>query len=264
VQSQHGRGGTEMLTGIRAALDAPRDPERYRIVSFMTDGYIGNETQVFAAVQQSIRDARIFAFGIGSSVNRYLIEGLGRIGRGTTAFVGLDESSEKAVDALYQRIEHPALTDLRLQWTGGDIADIHPATIPDLFVGRPVVISGRFKGSGVATLKLTGRIAGKEYASTARLDLDEPGSRHAALPAVWARARIASLADRMIFAPDGADCAGEIRATAIEYGLLSQYTAFIAVDSSRVTEGSSGTTVPVPVPVPAGVKYETTVPEKNK
>jgi Ca-activated chloride channel family protein len=263
VQSQHGAGGTEMLTGIRAALDAPRDPERYRIVSFMTDGFIGNETQIFAAVQQSIRDARIFAFGIGSSVNRHLIEGLGRIGRGTTAFVGLDESSEKAVDGLYQRIEHPALTDIRLEWSGAQIGEIYPGTIPDLFVGRPVIITGRFQGTGAATLKVSGRIAGKEYAATMKLDLDEPGSRHAALPAVWARARIATLSDRMLFTPDGADFAGEVRTTAIEYGLLSQYTAFLAVDSSRRTEGESGTTVPVPVPVPAGVKYETTVPEKK-
>ncbi|HKS16150.1 MAG TPA: VIT and VWA domain-containing protein, partial [Planctomycetota bacterium] len=263
VQSQSGSGGTEMLTGIRAALDAPRDPERYRIVSFMTDGYIGNETQIFGAVRQSIRDARIFSFGIGSSVNRYLIEGLGRIGRGTTAFVGLDESSEKAVDGLYQRIEHPALTDIKFEWSGGGIGEVHPSTIPDLFVGRPVVITGRFQGTGVAQLKVTGKIAGKEHVSTMKLNLDEPGSRHAALPAVWARSRIASLSDRMIFTPDGADLTGEIRATAIEYGILSQYTAFIAVDSSRVTEGASGTTVPVPVPVPAGVKYETTVPEKK-
>jgi Ca-activated chloride channel family protein len=263
VQAQKGSGGTEMLTGIRAALEFPRDPERYRIVSFMTDGYIGNEQEIFGAVRRSIGDARIFAFGIGSSVNRYLIEGLGRIGRGTTAFVGLDESSEKAVDGLYQRIEHPALTDIRLMWSGAEIAEVHPDPIPDLFVGRPVVITGRFKGSGVATLKVAGKIAGKDHVATLSLDLDEPGSRHAALPAVWARAKIASLSDRLIFTPDGADCAGEIRGVALEYGLMSQYTAFVAVDSSRRTEGESGTTVPVPVPVPAGVKYATTVPEKK-
>jgi len=264
VQAQNGSGGTEMLTGIRAALEFPRDPERYRIVSFMTDGYIGNEQEIFGAVRRSIGGARIFAFGIGSSVNRYLIEGLGRIGRGTTAFVGLDESSEKAVDGLYQRIEHPALTDIRLTWSGAEIAEVQPETIPDLFVGRPVVISGRFRGSGVATLKLAGKIAGKDHFTTLSLNLDEPGARHAALPAVWARAKIASLSDRLLFTPDGADCAGAIRGVALEYGLMSQYTAFVAVDSSRVTEGATGTTVPVPVPVPAGVQYETTVPEKKK
>src|SRR5688572_21992862 len=229
----------------------------------MTGGYIGNEQQVFAAVKQSIGEARIFSFGIGSSVNRFLIEGLGRLGRGTTEFVGLDESSERAVDGLYQRIEHPALTDIQLTWTGGEISDVYPSTIQDLFVGRPVVISGRYRGTGVSTLKLTGRIAGKEHVATLKLNLDEPGQRHAALPAVWARSRIASLSDRMIFTPDGTDCAGEIRSTAIEYGILSQFTAFVAVDSSRVTEGAVGTTVPVPVPVPAGVKYETTVQEKK-
>ena len=264
VQAQAGGGGTQMLTGIRAALEAPRDPGRYRIVSFMTDGYIGNETEIFGAVGKSIGDARIFAFGIGSSVNRYLIEGLGRIGRGTTAFVGLNESAEKAVDQLYQRIEHPALTDIKLDWSGADIRDVYPSTIPDLFVGRPVVITGRFQGTGVANLKLSGRIANVPHEMALKVDLAEEGSRHPALAAVWARARIATLSDRMIFTPDGHDCAGEIRATAIEYSLMSQYTAFVAVDSSRVTEGATGTTVPVPVPTPAGVKYETTVPEKKQ
>ncbi|HKS16382.1 MAG TPA: VIT and VWA domain-containing protein, partial [Planctomycetota bacterium] len=263
VQSQEGGGGTEMLTGIRAALDYPRDPKRYRIVSFMTDGFIGNEVEIFAAVRKSIGDARILAFGIGSSVNRYLIEGLGRIGRGTTAFVGLDESSEKAVDSLYQRIEHPALTDIRLDWTGVEVEGVYPDSIPDLFVGRPVVIAGRFRGAGKGTLKVSGRIAGKAYETTLAFDPAGAEVRHPALAAVWARSKIASISDRMIFNPDGLDAAGEIRATALEHSLMSQYTAFVAVDSSRVTEGAIGTTVPVPVPVPAGVKYETTVPEKK-
>jgi len=263
VNRLEGNGGTEMLQGIRAALEFAHDPDRYRIVSFMTDGFIGNEQHIFAAVRQSIGPSRIFAFGIGSSVNRHLIEGLGRIGRGTTAFVGLDESSEKAVDALYQRIEHPALTDIKLEWSGAEVTDVHADPIPDLFFGRPVVITGRYKGAGVATLKVTGKIAGQNHLATMKLDLDDPGSRHAALPAVWARAKIASLSDRMTFSPDGGDYAGQIRTVALEYGLMSNYTAFVAVDSSRRTEGDSGTTVTVPVPVPAGVKYETTVGEKK-
>jgi Ca-activated chloride channel family protein len=263
VNGLQGNGGTEMLTGIRAALEFPTDPDRYRIVSFMTDGYIGNEQQIFGAVRQTIGSSRIFAFGIGSSVNRFLIEGLGRIGRGTTAFVGLDESSAIAVDSLYQRIEHPALTDIKLEWSGAEVSDVHGDPIPDLFVGRPVVITGRFKGAGVATLKITGKVAGQNHVSTMKVDLDDPGARHAALPAVWARAKIGSLSDRMIFTPDGADYPGQIRTVALEYGLMSNYTAFVAVDSSRRTEGESGTTVPVPVPVPAGVKYETTVGERK-
>ena len=86
---------------------------------------------------------------------------------------------------------------------------------------------------------------------------------HPALAAVWARAKIAEISDQAIFAPDGADHVGQIRTVALEYGLMSNYTAFVAVDSSRRTGGESGTTVPVPVPVPAGVKYETTVGEKK-
>jgi Ca-activated chloride channel family protein len=96
-----------------------------------------------------------------------------------------------------------------------------------------------------------------------KLNLDEPGHRHTALPAVWARSRIASLSDLMTFTPGGGEYANDIRTTALAYGLMSQFTSFVAVDSSRKTDGEFGTTVPVAVPVPAGVQYETTVPEKK-
>ena len=141
VNHLRGGGGTMMIRGIRAALDAPRDSERYRIVSFMTDGYIGNEREILGAVHARVGDARIFSFGVGNSVNRYLLERMAKIGRGVAAYVPTDESSERAVDGLYRRIEQPALTDIEFDWGAMEVQETYPHPMTDLFVGRPVVVA---------------------------------------------------------------------------------------------------------------------------
>lgn len=251
LESLDSEGGTEMITGIKAALGFPHTPGRYRIVSFLTDGYIGDERQILLEIQRRLGPARIFSFGVGTAVNRYLIESMARVGRGTSTYVLADEASQKAADELYARIERPALTDLSIE---GAI-EVHPSPLPDLFVGRPVVITGRFSGD---TLRVKGSIGGKPWA----VDVGLKGLSHPALPAVWARAKMQSLHDRMSTSDDTQECLGAIKATALAHGLMSDFTAFVAVDSLSRTEGQRGTTVVQPVPVPAGVKYETTVEKK--
>jgi Ca-activated chloride channel family protein len=249
-----------MLEGIQAALDFPHDKKRFRIVSFMTDGYIGNEQQIFRAVGEKLGPSRIFSFGVGSSVNRYLIEGLARLGRGAVAYVTLRDSDVEAVDLFYERIAHLALTDIHVDWGGMEVTDVYPARIPDLFVGRPVILTGRFKGHGETTVRVSGMVAGERQTFAVHVNLDDVAGRRAGISKIWARARIAGLVDEM--ATTGAQgLASEIQRTALTHGLVSAYTAFVAVDSTRVTEGNHGTTVAVPVPVPEGVKYETTVTE---
>ena len=105
-------------------------------------------------------------------------------------------------------------------------------------------------------IRLTGKVEGKDRSIV--IKAQSTGSRHEGIPSVWARLKIADLADRSIWQSDS-DLPGSIKQVALEYGLMSAYTSFIAVDSTRKTEGDHGTTVPVAVPVPEGVRYETTV-----
>jgi Ca-activated chloride channel family protein len=259
LHGMESEGGTMMIEGIKAALDFPHDPRRLRVVSFMTDGYIGNEAEILGAIQQRIGAARIFSFGIGSSTNRYLLERMALLGRGAVAFVGLDEGSQRAVDAFYEQISHPALTDIQIDWAGMEVTEVYPARVPDLFVGRPVLISGRFDGALPAAIRVLGRAGGRPHEIAVGLDRAVAGDRPA-LANLWARMRIADLEDRATGSADP-EIAGEIQHVALEYGLLSAYTAFVAVDASSRTAGDHGTTVAVPVPMPAGVRYDTTVPE---
>ena len=154
-----------MIEGIKAALDFPHDPRRLRVVSFMTDGYIGNEAEILGEVHRRLGASRIFSFGVGSSANRYLLERMALLGHGAVAYVGLDEGSQRAVDAFYERISHPALTDVRIDWGGLGVSDVYPQRLPDLFVGRPVIVTGRFTGQAPAAVRVTGR-AGETGASS--------------------------------------------------------------------------------------------------
>ncbi len=263
LQSLSSEGGTMMIEGIKAALDFPHDPRRLRVVSFMTDGHIGNEQEIFTETARRLGDARLFSFGVGSSVNRYLLDGLARMGRGAVAYVGLHEEAGRAVDGFYEAISHPALTDVRVDWGGMGATEVFPARAQDLLVGRPVVLTGRFTGTGKATIRLTGMAGGERHETALDVDLDDAGATHAGIASIWARMEIKDLAFRASAGEDDG-AAERIKAVALEYGLMSAYTAFVAVDSLTRTEGDHGTTVTVPVPMPEGVRYETTVPGGSK
>ena len=261
LEGLNGTGGTQMIEGVKAALDFPHDPARLRFVSFMTDGYIGNETDILAAVHGRIGSSRIFSFGVGSSVNRYLLERMAKEGRGAVAFLGLRDSASEIMDGFFRRISHPALTDVDIDWGSMAVTDVYPARLPDLFVGRPVVVTGKYLG---AASDVT--VSGEAGTVRHRLDIPADGTdaNNSYLPRIWARLRIAELMDRRTWAPDThGELEAAIRDTALEYQLMSAFTSFVAVDSSYRTEGRHGTTVHQAVPVPDGVRYETTV-ESNQ
>ena len=250
-------GGTQMIKGIRAALDFPHSRTHLRFVSFMTDGYIGNESEILAAVHRRVGASRIFSFGVGSSVNRYLMERMAKAGRGVAAYLGLDDSAEDVMAAFFDRVSRPALTDLEIDWGGMTVSETYPAQLPDLFVGRPLVVAGRYRGRP-RKIAVSGTAGESRRTLTASAS---PGSTAGpSIAKVWARSKIADLADRQIA---GGDPDGEIRdaitRVALRHQLASSYTSFIAVDSSRRTEGSHGVTVHQAVPVPDGVRYDTTV-----
>ncbi len=260
VNGLSGSGGTQMIEGIKAALDFPHAEERFRIVSFMTDGFIGNDREILGEVHKRLRDSRIFSFGVGSSPNRYLLERMAVLGHGAAAFIGLDgDSGLDAVDRFYEMAGHVALTDISIDWGNMKVQDAYPRLQPDLFVGRPVVLTGRYDGQGRTSITINGRAGGKMVSYKLDVDLDE-ASVHQGLPFVWARSRIADLADRATWQKENShELSTGILGTALEFGLMSEFTSFIAVDSMTKTAGAFGTTVAVPVPVPAGVRYETTV-----
>ncbi len=253
VDRLESQGGTMMIEGVKAALDLPATPGRTRFVSLLTDGFIGNEAEVLAAVHERLGASRIFSFGVGSAPNRYLVERLAVMGRGAVAYVGLDgATTDAAVDAFVERIASPVLSDVSIDWQGMQVSEVSPSRLPDLFLGRPIVITGRYHGRVGSGAVLHGRLGDRTF--QAAVDLARsPGDAGPALAAVWARMRIADLADRSLWEDDVDRLSEEIRDLAVRFGVMCQYTAFLAVDASTASSGDPGVTVTQPLQLPAGV-----------
>jgi Ca-activated chloride channel family protein len=244
-------GGTEMTGGIAAALDVAHDPLRLRLVVFVTDGYVGNEDEILATVHAKLGASRLYSFGVGTAVNRYLLEEMASFGRGAAQIVRPDEDTAAVVATFHARIARPVLTDVTIDWGGLAVADVTPAALPDLFVGQPLVIAGRYAVPGAATVTVRGTAGGVPVELAVPVELPATAD-HPAIATVWARARIAELTRAEIRGAT-AETADEITRIALEHRLMSRYTAFVAVDRSTVTAGGDAVPVAVPVEVPAGL-----------
>lgn len=249
-------GGTEMTRGIQAALGAEAEPGVMRIVVFLTDGYIGNEAEIISLVERLRGDARLFSFGVGSSVNRWLLEELARAGRGVARIVLDDAQAPDAARALAQRIGTPALTDLQIVWGDAPVEQVSPARLPDLFLGQPVRVLARYTRGGRYPVLIRGRQGDELVELRAELVLPERSDGGAALPTVWARSLIQ---DRMIdylspfiSAERRVALEREITSLGLEHHLVTQWTSFVAVAHEAQVASNRAPTVNVYTPTPSG------------
>ena len=251
-----GEGGTEMMSAIADAFGGTPDPNRVRVVAFMTDGYIGNDFEIIDAVAKSAAQARVFAFGIGNAVNRFLLDGMARAGRGEVEYVTLESDADQAVHRFEERIQSPVLTDVAIDWGTLPIADVYPKQIPDLFSAAPVVVRGRLTAEARGTIVLRGHTAAGPFER--RVDVDSDGSdSHDAIASLWARAAVEDLLARDYAALQRGNFPDEIRTEVtrlgVDFHLVTQFTSFVAVEEKTVTEGGLPRTVEVPVEMPSGV-----------
>jgi Ca-activated chloride channel family protein len=255
-----GGGGTEMMPAIHAALGNQCDPERLRIVCFMTDAYIGNDMAIIDAIQKNVDKAHVFAFGIGNSVNRFLIEGMARAGCGASEIVTLDTCAEEAVERFAERIHSPVLTNISVDFGGLPVESVYPEGIPDLFSAQPLVIMGRYAGKGTGTITLRGQTANGTFERKIPVDLPESNPSHDVLASLWARTAVEDLMyqDWLGMQLNNPDRAMKEKVTklGLEFGLMTQFTSFVAVEERVVNENGRLTKVEVPVEMPDGVSYE--------
>ena len=256
VDQLEGEGGTEMLTGISAALDYPLDPKRIRIVNLMTDGFIGNEDEVLKAVEGKLRTSRLFSFGIGSSVNRFLLDKLAQVGRGQVTYVRQDESPDLAVERFFRSIATPLLVDIDVSVQGPiQLTEMYPMPVRDLFSGEPLVVNGRFEGVGPATILVTGRRGNVAFRKEIPLTFPRDQPANAVLATLWARQKIEYLMSKMTGGEDP-DIKAKVLEVAQKYRVMSKYTSFVAVEEKVRTDGTSAETVQVPVEMPEGVSHK--------
>jgi hypothetical protein len=230
-----------------------------RIVLFMTDGFIGNDSQILGFVQAHLNGSRIFPLGVGSSPNRHLLEELAAMGKGSVRYVRQDEKPSKlenVIEDFYDRIAKPYLTDLTVDWNGLEVLDASPQFVPDLFAGQPVFIHGRYRKPGKATISLRGKLKGKAWGMPLQVELPDRETGHAAMGPLWARGRITDL-ERRGYAGENKDVSEKITRLALDHKLVSRFTSFVAVDETpTVAKGQKPMIVPVEAPIPEGTNYE--------
>jgi Ca-activated chloride channel family protein len=270
LASRQGRGGTEMMKAIDAALVKTKNvkpqaggAEPIRVVCFMTDGYVGNDMEIIDAVKKNAGTTRVFSFGIGNSVNRFLLDGMAQAGRGEVEYVTLEAKAQEAAERFYRRIDAPVLTDVSIDWGGMGVADVYPKQIPDLFSDKPIIVHGRLTGPGDANKPPTlrgntaaGKFERKVHVAPAPAD----GAARDALASLWARAKVGDLMFRDLGALQSGnfpeDLKKQITAVGTEFRLMTQFTSFVAVEELTITKGGQPTKIAVPVEMPDGVSYE--------
>src|SRR5262245_41129522 len=264
LEGKQGDGGTEMMKAIRAALADTDTQEHIRIVCFLTDGEVGNDMAIISEVQRHPK-ARVFSFGIGNSVNRFLLDKMAEQGRGEVEYVFLNrgdrKDAEAAADAakrFYERVRAPLLTDISVDWNGLPVADVYPKRLPDLFSARPLFITGRYTGAANGVIRLRGKAAGADFLREINVALPEAEERHDALASLWARTRIDDLMAQdyggLQTGNARKDVEEEITLLGLDYRLMTQFTSFIAVDDVVTSPGEAPQQVAVPAAAPNGMK----------
>jgi Ca-activated chloride channel homolog len=253
LDAQNGGGGTELLPALHRAFALPGGTDRSRSIVIVTDGYVSVETQTFDLIRENLGTANVYAFGIGSSVNRFLIEGMARAGGGEPFVVTNPREAESRAEELRQYIASPVLTKTKLEARGVTLYDIEPPGVPDTLAARPVIVFGKWRGARTGTLAVEGLSGDGKFRREFDLAKSTPSVANGALRYLWARSRIQRLDDYQAVAADPERVA-QITALGLKYHLLTNYTSFIAVDKVvRNPRPQDATTVQQPLPLPQGV-----------
>jgi Ca-activated chloride channel family protein len=218
----------------------------------VTDGYVDVEPQVFQLIRDNLGAANLFAFGIGSSVNRHLIEGMARAGMGETFVVLNSGEAAKQAAKFSQYIANPVLTDIKVAYEGFSASEVEPQALPDLFAMRPLTLLGKYKGSPTGAIVVRGKTAKGPYEQRLELKDAKAGPENAALRLLWARQRIMNLVDFSRVERENQEVVKEVTSLGLKYSLLTPYTSFVAVDQVKRADGQV-VTVKQPLPLPEGV-----------
>lgn len=242
-----------LLPALKHALAYPASENKSRSVIVVTDGYVDVETETFDLIRDNLNKFNVFAFGIGSSVNRLLIEGMAHAGKGeayvVTNFLGAISESKK----FQEFVAAPLLTKVKLEIDGFDAYDLEPAVVPDLFAQRPITVVGKYRGKPKGTIKLKGFVGSGQFESTLDLANYQENADNSALRSLWARERIRLLGDYYKVSPND-QRKKIITDLGLKYSLLTQFTSFVAVDQEiRRKADQELKSVQQPLPLPEGV-----------
>lgn len=252
IERQQGGGGTELLPALKRALSLKKKDGFARTVVIVTDGYVSVEEEAFDLIRNNLNNANMFAFGIGSSVNRHLIEGIAHVGMGEPFIITKQGAAPVQAERFRKMIQSPVLTQVKVRFNGFDVYDIEPLSIPDVLAERPVLVFGKWRGHAGGMITISGVAGEGKYAESIKVENYKASKDNAALKYLWARHRITLLSDYNKLRNDDKRVK-EITELGLNYNLLTAYTSFVAVDNDVRNVNGKWTTVKQPLPLPEGV-----------
>jgi|GEM_PF-835648 len=254
IDGKSGACGTELLPALKRAFDLPRASESLsRSFIILTDGYVDVEKESFELIRNNLDKANFFAFGIGSSVNNFLIEGMAHVGMGEPMIVTKEEYADAQCEKFRKYISTPVLTEIKRDFGKFQAYDVEPLTSPDVLAERPVIIFGKYKGDAKGTITIKGYTGIKKYTESIDVSAFKPDSSNVALRYLWAREKIKYLDDYNDYGVDSIKIK-EVTKLGLKYNLLTAYTSFIAVDKTVVVDKTGKLiTVEQPLPLPENV-----------
>jgi len=253
VQGLQAGGGTEMLPALTHLMRKPVSPDYLRHIILLTDGDLGNEEQIFAALRSDLGNSRLYTIAIGSAPNLFLASKMAQFGRGTFTHIADISEIQEQMSRLFESIESPVLTDVKLTFSGVDVAEVYPEHIPDLFLHQPLLIFGRITKGSVGTLHLTARAGNDPYETSVTFDASK-ATFHPGITTLWARQRVEDLMDRWRHSDEKgqAEIRASVIAHAIRYNLVTRFTSLVAVEEVIVNPGGQSNKAAVPTELPAG------------
>jgi Ca-activated chloride channel family protein len=253
VKNLEAGGGTEMLPALLHLMQKPETPGYLRHIVLLTDGDLGNEEEIFTAMRQNLGNARLYTVAIGSAPNLFLATKMAQFGRGTFTHIADIHEIQQQMGKLFESIESPVLTDVKLSFDGVKVDDIYPEHPPDLFMRQPLLVFGRITDGNKGTLRLTARAGNQPYELAIPFDVSK-ASFHPGITTLWARQRVEDLMDRWRESDEKgrADIRRQVIASAIQYHLVTRFTSLVAVEEVALNPGGAQNTVAVPTQLPSG------------
>ncbi len=252
IDRQKGGGGTELLSALGRALNLSKPENHSRTIVIATDGYVTVEEEVFDLMRKHLGDANMFPFGIGTAVNRHIIEGMAGVGMGEPFVITKPEEAPVQAERFRKMIQSPVLTQVNVDFKGFGAYDVEPLAVPDVFSDRPIIVFGKWRGQSKGRITLNGISGNGSYREDIEVQRVKSLKSNSALRYLWARHRITMLSDYNKLRSNEKRVK-EVTELGLAYNLLTAYTSFIAVDTEVRNQGGEQVAIKQPLPLPRGV-----------
>ncbi len=248
-------GGTN-ISGALLEAAALAQPERPTTILFVTDGLategITDTGLLLDNVAAALPDnVRLFAFGVGDDVDTTLLDTLAQNHRGTTTYVRPGQAIDEAVSAFYARVSAPVLTDIAIDYGGVAVQEVYPVELPDLFAGTQLVIAGRYRDGGPATITLSGTTNGRAQSFTYPDQTFRASGGETFIPRLWATRAIGHLMQQIRLRGEDPELVQSVVALSTRYGIITPYTSFLIEEDDIIAQSPATAATELAAPAAA-------------